>query len=631
MLNTDTHTLIRQLRDDVNSRLDQRLEGPPREPIPIDDASIEQISTRLTSDVSEHIVDSQRTIHNRIVHLQESQDNILSSLDDKLRIHREALMPHLQQMQASIASLTRVQGSSWEGPSISALGGCSSCLLQPSNKWTPAPCQHSRFPPDVGTTTVWRLSTFKKTLGVVSFSYSTAVKHSKKETRSRFTWFKLIYTLPSWLFDITVSVFGSRNLYGDPEFALRISRHFPKNDGEPTNIFGCIQRHDVEAAKILFSSRKASVFDTFGDRCDSTLMTAITYEDIEMTRLLICEGANPLAPEFISKPDAYPRIHYYWSFLYHQVGYSVPLSAFFQEIDLSELHEIVIGIRPIDLKESLLESRYLAHVGTRDSRGCTPLHYAASMNKSEYIDILISYGADIEARTALWQSTPLYEACLTGSTAAAVVLLKAGAIVDAKNQTGIPPLRVACDYGTPDLVHALLDYGADMTGMKYNKAKCVLDAVVYNDNRPNLDVLLPRCNADIINDTDADGNTVIFKAIQSNAPGCLQALLDRGADFLTVNKIGWTILHQLAAMGSPQVMSVFASRYSTIPCQIDPIKKDNAGKTALDLLLDRVLLTDDIRIAFHKAIRAISLNSSSPEGEESDDEFFDAQTGIECA
>ena len=71
----------------------------------------------------------------------------------------------------------------------------------------------------------------------------------------------------------------------------------------------------------------------------------------------------------------------------------------------------------------------------RQAGGLTALHAAASCGHAQAVLVLISLGADLEARN-LYRDTPLHEGCAAGQTEAALALLRQGAPVGLENKYG---------------------------------------------------------------------------------------------------------------------------------------------------------------------------------------------------
>lgn len=85
----------------------------------------------------------------------------------------------------------------------------------------------------------------------------------------------------------------------------------------------------------------------------------------------------------------------------------------------------------------------------------TPLHVAAALNRSEFIRVLISFGADIDARTENG-FTPLHWAASKDAVDALRALIQAGADPDIATPTGITPLHWAASKNATNAVAYLL-------------------------------------------------------------------------------------------------------------------------------------------------------------------------------
>jgi cytochrome c len=73
----------------------------------------------------------------------------------------------------------------------------------------------------------------------------------------------------------------------------------------------------------------------------------------------------------------------------------------------------------------------------------TPLMVAAGRDRTELIELLLDYGADLEATGGREERTPLHTAAASGAVEAVRVLLKSGANPLARAKFGDPPLHLA--------------------------------------------------------------------------------------------------------------------------------------------------------------------------------------------
>jgi len=109
-----------------------------------------------------------------------------------------------------------------------------------------------------------------------------------------------------------------------------------------------------------------------------------------------------------------------------------------------------------------------ADVNAKDNFGWTPLHKAAEEGKTEITKVLLSHGADVNARD--WKGwTPLHWAAKHGNTEVAKILLSHGANPNAKTtkenwpfSAGSIPLHMAAKEGRTEVAKLLLSHGAEV-------------------------------------------------------------------------------------------------------------------------------------------------------------------------
>ncbi len=77
------------------------------------------------------------------------------------------------------------------------------------------------------------------------------------------------------------------------------------------------------------------------------------------------------------------------------------------------------------------------------------------------VALLIKHGANVNGRSGVGQMTPLHMAARRGTVAIAEVLLSSGAEIEAKDSKGETPLRRAVNCGQEGMVRLLLSHGAD--------------------------------------------------------------------------------------------------------------------------------------------------------------------------
>ncbi len=93
--------------------------------------------------------------------------------------------------------------------------------------------------------------------------------------------------------------------------------------------------------------------------------------------------------------------------------------------------------------------------------GMTALHWAAELRNNEMAELVLSGGANPEARTRLGDYTPLHLAAKSGADGVVTALIEAGADIEAETSTGsATPLHFAASSGAVGAVEALVTAGA---------------------------------------------------------------------------------------------------------------------------------------------------------------------------
>ncbi|KAI1303520.1 hypothetical protein F5Y03DRAFT_187559 [Xylaria venustula] len=98
--------------------------------------------------------------------------------------------------------------------------------------------------------------------------------------------------------------------------------------------------------------------------------------------------------------------------------------------------------------------------GCSSNTNMTPLHIAARNNRVNAVELLLNYGAKVDARAPESGAMPIHDAAGAGSTACIEYLLHHGATLESLDNTGQTPLIVAAREGKLEAVEKLLDEGA---------------------------------------------------------------------------------------------------------------------------------------------------------------------------
>lgn len=232
------------------------------------------------------------------------------------------------------------------------------------------------------------------------------------------------------------------------------------------------------------------------------------------------------------------------------------------------------GLRPANVKpmvELLLSEG--AQIEAKDDRnGRTPLHVAAEEGSIELIILLLSKGASIKARTNTLE-TPLHSAAQrTWKPKKEIVaaLLSKGADVDAKDFLGSTPLHKVVK----------MKLGLTLDEIRARNDPMHLDAMrLLNDQLETIKLFL--ANGADVNARDNDNFSALHWAAWASRSDIADILLNNGADKNARNKFGDTPLHEAADVGAIEVVKLLVDRGAEINI------KGNAGYTPLKMAISR--------------------------------------------
>jgi uncharacterized protein len=228
--------------------------------------------------------------------------------------------------------------------------------------------------------------------------------------------------------------------------------------------------------------------------------------------------------------------------------------------------------------------------------GTTPLHWAVYHVDYELTDALLKKGAKPNIANE-FGSTPLAEAVKLNDVKLARMLLDAGANVNAANEDGQTALMLAVRNGDPAIVDVLLGSGANVKTIEDWRGQTPLMWAAAR-SAPEVVKLLIARGADVHarakeNDWPSQitsepraqyrptgGLTAMLYAARAGCKGCVEALLDGGADINMPNPDGVTPLMLAIDNGNYSVAKYLLERGA------NPETWDWWGRTALYIAAD---------------------------------------------
>ncbi|OQR84204.1 ankyrin [Achlya hypogyna] len=197
--------------------------------------------------------------------------------------------------------------------------------------------------------------------------------------------------------------------------------------------------------------------------------------------------------------------------------------------------------------------------------GCTPLHVAATEGNGEIVEMLLEFGAAINAASnASSGQTALFMAIDRCSIDAARRLLSRGADPNAATTSGKAPLFAAVSrwYKVNGLstsaLKLLLEYGADVLHQD-DVGATVLTQAIDLKNSAAVAVLAPLVD---VNALDGTNETYLRRGLQ--CPKIVAALLECGADANHIDADGFSILHDAVVVGNVDVVALLVPHVNDV-------------------------------------------------------------------
>src|SRR5262245_16918005 len=211
-----------------------------------------------------------------------------------------------------------------------------------------------------------------------------------------------------------------------------------------------------------------------------------------------------------------------------------------------------------DRKAALEMIQRNAPVNSAQPDGTTPLHWAVYRVDEELVKALLARGAKADVVNS-FGSSPLAEAARVANVNLVGILLDAGADPNRPNEDGETPLMLVARTGSVKVAELLVQHGAnvnaherfrDQTALMWAAAEGQADMVAFLVSKGAAVNVRPKAN-DWPNQMTSEprvqyrptgGLTALLYAARDGCKGCVEALLQGGADIDMPNPDGMTPL-----------------------------------------------------------------------------------------
>ncbi len=248
---------------------------------------------------------------------------------------------------------------------------------------------------------------------------------------------------------------------------------------------------------------------------------------------------------------------------------------FLEHGKFSDLHKIILHIRPGNIQEEL--QRSTVSLDTVDSIGRSPLSWAAQRGEAEAVRVLLEYGADPNNNDNT-NMTPLHYAAQAKTPKCLLLLIKYGARITQQTR-GWNALHSACTFHD-DLAYVkpLLDCGADIDKRTYVGKTALSLAIVQNHLRSAAFLIRTGADLDIL---DNEGQSPLALSIKFSRFESMKLLLRSGATHNPLSEGDETLLQLVAKFPDIKIIE-YLSDFDLGDVDLDARNKDNL--TARELI-----------------------------------------------
>ena len=233
---------------------------------------------------------------------------------------------------------------------------------------------------------------------------------------------------------------------------------------------------------------------------------------------------------------------------------------------------VAVGVGNYECAKKLLDLGVDTELVTGPEK-VTPLIVAAELNQSREIELLLDYGASLNAAVAGNGYTALHKAASSDLTAAANVLIERGADINMQSTHGLTPLHMAASAGSKGVTIALVEAGCNINIQDNAEVTPLMRAV--HDKQEEIAAMLIEYGADVSICRINDGLNVLHIAAQVSSKEIAKKLIEAGAPPDIQEVRGSTPLHIAVSKGDLEftrlLLSSKASPNSQDMKQVTPL------------------------------------------------------------
>ncbi|KAL8988055.1 MAG: hypothetical protein Q9177_002810 [Variospora cf. flavescens] len=269
-------------------------------------------------------------------------------------------------------------------------------------------------------------------------------------------------------------------------------------------------------------------------------------------------------------------------------------TAFLEHGKFSDLHKVILQIRPGNILEEL--ERSTADLDVLDATGRSPLSWAAQRGEVEAVKLLLAYGANPNNIDST-KMTPMHYAAQATKPVCLQPLMGNGATIT-QQARGWTALHYICSFHDDTAyIRLLLDHGADVNTRTYVGKTALSLAIIRNHVKGAAFLIGKGADLDVL---DNEGQSPLALAIKFGNLESLKLLLQSGAAVHKLFSEGDdTLIHLAAKFPNVRIIDYLAD-FDLRDVDLDARNKD--GLTARELI--QMHNSDPgVALAFQKMLR----------------------------
>ena len=243
------------------------------------------------------------------------------------------------------------------------------------------------------------------------------------------------------------------------------------------------------------------------------------------------------------------------------------------------VHRIVFGLTKADLREHLTLNT--SGINSRCSLGRTPLCWAALRTDPNTVKVLVQSGAALHLADSRGQS-PVHFAAETGHIESLRILLATAAQMESPDPRLQKVAAARVTHYENQVVKSVSSFCLQLLEAKDYKGRSALQLACRNDKKAHVSLLLDY-GANIDDIDTVLGRSSLHITIYWNCHEIIRLLLRRGASTSVADDNRMTILHYAAKFGDEKTLGILERAEIT---GLSPECRDRDGKTAVEIFDD---------------------------------------------